>query len=97
MAAAGETSLLADLQERIATAEGKHRDVSHELAALKQLPEIELRKALAEFEPVWASLSPSEQAQLLNLLLERIDYDGGAGSVTLRFWPNGFQRLGGAK
>jgi site-specific DNA recombinase len=97
MAAAGETSLLADLQERIATEEGKHLEARDELAALKPLPEIELRKALAEFEPVWASLSPSEQAKLLNLLLERIDYDGAAGSVTLRFWPNGFQRMGGAR
>lgn len=97
MAAAGETSLLVDLQERILGCESRIRQVDDNLAAIKPLPESDLRKALAEFEPVWASLSPSEQAKLLNLLLERIDYDGAAGSVTLRFWPNGFQQMGGAK
>jgi len=97
MAAAGETSLLADLQERIAGAESRIQEVDNDLATLKPLPEGDLRRALAEFEPVWTSLSPNEQAKLLNLLLERIDYDGAAGSVTLRFWPNGLQRMGGAE
>jgi len=95
MAAAGETSLLADLQERIAGTESRILQIDDDLAAIKPLPEVDLRKALADFEPVWASLSPTEQASLLNLLLERIDYDGAAGSVTLRFWPNGFQQIGG--
>jgi hypothetical protein len=57
---------------------------------VNQLPDIELGKALAEFKPVSASLMPSEQGELLNLLLERIQYDGAAGSVTRRFCPNGF-------
>jgi len=97
MAAAGETSLLADLHERITGSESRIHQVDDDLATIKPLPESDLRKALADFEPVWASLSPGEQAKLLNLLLERIEYDGAAGSVTLRFWPNGFQRIGGAK
>jgi hypothetical protein len=37
--------------------------------------------------------SPAEQARILNLLVERIDYDGPAGNVSITFRPTGIKAL----
>jgi len=36
----------------------------------------------------WEALSPSEQAQIVPLLIERVDYDGVQGTVAITFHPN---------
>jgi len=41
--------------------------------------------ALAQFDPVWDALRAREQAELLQLLIERVDYDGVGGGVTICF------------
>ncbi|MBA3707487.1 MAG: recombinase family protein [Planctomycetes bacterium] len=51
------------------------------------------RAALSQFEPVWSELSPSERAQFLNLLIERIRVDGQAGTVSFVFRANGIAAL----
>ena len=49
--------------------------------------------ALASFAPVWEQLSPKEQARLIRLLVERVDYDGAAGDVAVTFRPGGIKAL----
>lgn len=49
--------------------------------------------ALAAFTPIWEALTPQEQARLLHLLLERVDYDAAAGQLSLTFCPTGIQTL----
>src|SRR5262245_35989383 len=45
------------------------------------------------FGPRWDTLAPCEQARALRLLVERVDYDGGAGHVRIRLHPDGITTL----
>ena len=53
----------------------------------------ELARSLSLFDPLWDSLSPGEQGRVLHLLLERVTYDGGAGTLAITFRPNGIKAL----
>jgi site-specific DNA recombinase len=86
---------LADLQERVRVAETRATAVRDEILALssKVIDEEELARALALFDPVWTSLSAGEQARALNLLIERVTYDGAAGTLAITFRPTGIAAL----
>ena len=87
---------LADLQERIVAAERGLTEVRNETERLRHdmIDEKDVARALAEFEPVWATLGLREQARLLRLLIERIDYDGEAGTISITFLPGGIKAFG---
>ena len=53
----------------------------------------EVDSALAAFDPLWESLSPREQARMLRLLIQRVEYDGSKGTVSITFLPNGIKAL----
>lgn len=55
--------------------------------------EREVAEALAAFDPVWETLTPKEQARVVRLLVQRVDYDGAAGTVSLTFHPEGLKTL----
>lgn len=86
---------LADLQERIRVAEQRITEVRSEVEGLRRnlIDEADVTRALAEFDPVWEALSPREQAHLLQQLIERIDYDGRDGTISLTFQPAGMTAL----
>ncbi len=86
---------LADLQERIAQAE---RRIAKVLAQVKQIRDesldpIEVADSLAKFTPVWDALTPKEQARLVGLLVQRVDYDGASGQLQITFHPTGIKTL----
>src|SRR5262249_1465552 len=45
------------------------------------------------FGPRWGTLAACEQARALRLLVERVEYDGGAGHVRIRLHPDGITTL----
>ena len=47
----------------------------------------------ATFDPVWEQLAPKEQARVLQLLVERVEYDGKEGMVSVTFHPTGIKAL----
>ena len=49
--------------------------------------------ALALFDPVWAEMTPREQARVVSLLVEQVVYDGTRGRVTITFAPSGIKTL----
>jgi site-specific DNA recombinase len=49
--------------------------------------------AEATFDPDWDSLSLCDQARLLRLLVERVDYDGRSGDISITFHPAGIKAL----
>ena len=57
------------------------------------LAEDEVRKALAELDPLWAELFPAEQARIIQLLIERVDI--GTDGLKLRFRDKGHFPDGG--
>jgi site-specific DNA recombinase len=89
------TSRLADLQERIRLGERRLAEIEAELATLReqQIDESDLAQALAAFDPVWEQLSLREQARVLQLLIERVDYDGRTDDISITFHPTGIRAL----
>jgi len=86
---------LADLQERTQTGERRLTGIQSEMEEFrsKLVTEKEVAKALREFDPIWEQLSKKEQAKVLKLLIERVDYDGKEGTVSVTFRPMGFREL----
>jgi site-specific DNA recombinase len=86
---------LAELQERIRTVEQRASDINAQLLALEQelVTEDEARTALSAFDPVWNALAPREQARIVHLLVERVDYDGANGTIAITFHPAGLKAL----
>jgi len=66
-----------------------------ELAGLraKKISADDLRVVLQQFDPLWANMTTVEQARVVQLLIERIDYDGKAGKVSITFSPTGVRTL----
>jgi site-specific DNA recombinase len=88
-------SRLADLQERIGLVEGRMRKVREQIQTVQQqlLDEEETAVAMSVFDPVWEALTPREQARVVGLLVERVDYDGADGKVSITFHPTGIKAL----
>ena len=88
-------SRLADVQERLRIAERRLTEIDHELTTLDRetITEAEVTHALADFDLLWQTLAPREQARVLELLIERVDYDGEHGQVSLTFRPCGIRTL----
>ena len=53
----------------------------------------DLRAALAVFDPVWANLTMEEQGRVVQLLIERINYNGETGKLVITFRPAGVRTL----
>lgn len=64
--------------------------INGELATIdhEELNGDDVASALAEFEGVWDCLAPREQSRIVELLVERVSYDGHAGSVVINFRPS---------
>lgn len=58
-----------------------------------QFDEADALCALAEFDPVWASLTTREQMRLVQLLVAKVGYDGRNGKVTVDFRSSGIRDL----
>ncbi len=73
------------------------REIREEFNAIRdgRVGEDEIRAALADFDDLWAALAPKEQARVIQLLVERVVYDGGAGTVAVTFRPSGIRALDG--
>ncbi len=52
-----------------------------------------MSRVLAEFDQLWETLAPREQGRVLGLLVERVEYDGQRGSVSLTFHACGIRAL----
>ena len=89
------TALQADIQERVQTAERRLSELRDDRERLQRdlIDEADAGRALAAFDPVWETLSPREQARLLQLLIERVDYDGRDGTISITFHPSGIKAL----
>ncbi len=58
------------------------------------IDEKDVKAGLAAFDPIWDSLTSAEQAKLLQLLVEKVVYDGREEStVWVTFHPPGIKEL----
>jgi site-specific DNA recombinase len=95
LAAAPDADRLAALHDQIRGAETKVTGVRERLQAHEQQhgEAEQVRAALSAFGPAWDQLAPNEQARVIQLLVERVDFDGGAGTVSVTFHPGGIKAL----
>jgi site-specific DNA recombinase len=86
---------LADVQERIRCGEQRLTQIHEEMGRLRHqvVDNKDVATAIHTFEPLWESLSPREQARIIELLVERVDYDGKGGNVAITFRPTGIRTL----
>ena len=86
---------LAELEGRITTAERRLTEVREELLTIERerVDEDDVTRALSLFDPVWDVLYPKEQARIIHLLIERVEYDGANGTLAISFRPSGIKTL----
>ena len=89
------TDRMADIQDRIRIAEQRATEVREQIIVLSRelVDAREVGEACSLFEPLWETLSAREQARILHLLIERVDYDGPNGKVAITFHPTGIKTL----
>ncbi len=87
------TGMLASLQERTRLAEQRATQVREQILALSKqvVDEREVVTALSVFDPVWDSLTSREQARILQMMVERVEYDGVKATVAVTFRPAGLK------
>jgi hypothetical protein len=56
--------------------------------------ENEVRAGLATFDAVWPTRTPEDQTRVLDLVVQRVDYDGGKETVAITFHASGLEALG---
>jgi site-specific DNA recombinase len=86
---------LADLHRQVETVEARVQRVRNQLTEVRKqwIDAQDASTALAAFDPVWQALAPREQARVVRLLVERVDYDGVGGKVNIAFRPSGLRTL----
>lgn len=89
------TDRIADVQDRIRTSEKRVTELREQIIGLSRelVDAREVAEACSLFDPVWETLSPREQARILHLLIERVDYDGPKGKVAITFHATGIKTL----
>ena len=94
-AAEAITGQLQKAQEQVQTLDARLGEIGEELAALKaqEVDRDDLTMALEDFSPIWDALVISERERVLRLLVERIDYDGGTGEMSIQWRLSGFAQL----
>lgn len=74
-------------------------EIDDELATLVggMVDEAEVAAALADFDALWVSLAPREQARIVELLVERVAYDSRASKLVVTFRSAGLKTLAGER
>jgi site-specific DNA recombinase len=89
------TSRLTDVRERIGEIEQRAAEAREQIKTLGRtiVDERGATQSLAIFEPVWDSLAPPEHVRIVQLLIERVDYDGATGKISIKIHPHGIKKL----
>ena len=86
---------LAEAHDHIRDAERRVTEIDDQLITLDGdlIDEVEVATALADFDAMWDCLTPREQARVIELLIERVAYDGHNGKISITFRPAGIKLL----
>jgi len=86
---------LADLEDQIRYARVRADGIREKIAKRKSelIDEKELTSALKEFDPILESLSLRERTRVIQLLVERVGYDGEKGELSITFRSTGIKIL----
>jgi len=70
-------------------------ELEEELAAANEqrIDQRDLAVALREFDCLWSAMTHAERAEVLAALIERIDFDGAAGTIDITYRATGFEAV----
>jgi site-specific DNA recombinase len=82
-------------QERVGTLEARLAEVREREASLaaQQIDEADLSRALEQFDELWSVLLTPEKERVLNLLIERVAFNGADGDLRIDFRLPGIAQL----
>jgi len=86
---------LAQLQDEIKQKEEYITNFNEKILAARKrmLDTDEMTGAMEAFDPIWKSLTPHEQAKLVRLLVQQVEYDGENQEVSVIFHQTGIKSL----
>ena len=89
------TARMADLHERIARAEHQLAQVRNRVGEIErqQVDEADVAAAFADFDNVWNALSSREQAEVMALLVARVEFDPADSTISISFYPSAIKSL----
>jgi site-specific DNA recombinase len=92
----GENSeRLAEIRQLLVTETARVAGINGELLRLEGsvASEKEVERAFSLFTTIWDVLHPKEQSRIAHLALDRVDYGGQDGSISMSFNPSGIRAL----
>ena len=86
---------VADLNDQIRDAERRLRQVDEELAGVqgREVSHADVAAALGDFGRTWETLSHRERARMVQLLVDRVDYDVSDSTIEVIFHADGMAAL----
>ena len=86
---------IADLNDALARVEARLAEVRRQIEerAAEQVDERDVAAAFADFDAIWNVLSPREQAQALETLVARVEYDAAESTIAVSFHDSGIKAL----
>jgi site-specific DNA recombinase len=86
---------LAAAQERSREIELLSRRIDQKLEATKstQIERDEAKRVCEEFDSLWETLTTREQARILHLIVERVDFDNEKSTISIALHSNGIESL----
>ncbi len=94
-ASATATGKLSEVERQVEQFRARQHEIREEIAALGKavVNEADARAALELFDPVWQHLTLEERTRLVRTVVARVEYDGSAGEIEIRFHPLGLASL----
>lgn len=85
------TDRLATLQDDLRDAEQEVTRIGGQIINLERrlVNDEQITKAIEQFDPMWDSLSPTERASVVQMLIEQVNYDGQNETVSVVFRSGG--------
>jgi site-specific DNA recombinase len=89
------TARIADLNDILARVETRLTEVRKQIKQRESenFDDADIAAAFGDFDGVWNSLRPREQAQALSLLVSRVECDAEESAIEVSFHPTGIRTL----
>ena len=84
-----------ELETTVADIDQRLSAIRDELAALSgnTINKDDITAALGQFTPIWEVIHPSERIRLVQLLVERVEYDARQDAIQIAFRASGMKGL----
>lgn len=95
LASSAGTARIAELTDQTVQSEHRLAEIDSQVDELARdlVTEADVAAALADFDQLWTALTPREQVRLINLLVQRVEFDAADSSIEVTFHASGIKTL----